>query len=215
MRRRGMIDIKYRDIIAYYESAFNQFGDTYEGVRWTKSQHNTDKRYQVMLEVIDRHSEGNVTLLDFGCGLSHLLEYIRRQNISNIEYSGLDISSVFIEESRRKFPEIEYYLADVLDKDTVLPIFDYVVMNGVFTVRPGFSRDEMKRYIESILVRMKDYARIGLAFNVMSKLVDWEREDLFHVGFDDIAEFLAKRVSRNFVIRHDYGLFEYTVYLYM
>jgi len=32
--------------------------------------------------------------------------------------------------------------------------------------------------------------KIGLGFNVMSKHVDWEREDLFHWGFDEVAAFL-------------------------
>ncbi len=48
----------------------------------------------------------------------------------------------------------------------------------------------------------------------MSKYLDWERDDLFHLGFDDMASFLDSDISRHFVIRHDYELFEYTVYVY-
>jgi len=48
----------------------------------------------------------------------------------------------------------------------------------------------------------------------MSKQVDWEVETLFHVPLDDISKFLSKKITRNFVIRNDYGLHEYTVYLY-
>ncbi|MFT6034498.1 MAG: hypothetical protein ACI9XJ_000064 [Marivirga sp.] len=54
----------------------------------------------------------------------------------------------------------------------------------------------------------------GMAFNVMSKAVDWERWDLFHLSTDVLIDFLAKEVSRNFIIRNDYGLYEYTVYIY-
>ena len=54
----------------------------------------------------------------------------------------------------------------------------------------------------------------GVAFNVMSKHVDWERDDLFHLPFDEMAGFVTRNLTRNFVIRNDYGLFEYTVYLY-
>ncbi len=53
-----------------------------------------------------------------------------------------------------------------------------------------------------------------MAFNVMSKHVDWEREDLFHLPFDTLAEFLKKELTRNFVFRNDYGLYEYTTYVY-
>jgi len=48
----------------------------------------------------------------------------------------------------------------------------------------------------------------------MSKHVDWEREDLFHLPFDVLARFLTRMVTRNFVIRNDYGLYEYTTYVY-
>jgi hypothetical protein len=48
----------------------------------------------------------------------------------------------------------------------------------------------------------------------MSRLVDWERDDLFHLPFDVMAEFVGKRLSRHFVIRHDYPAYEYTTYVY-
>ncbi len=54
----------------------------------------------------------------------------------------------------------------------------------------------------------------GVAFNVMSKDVDWEREDLFHLPLNVLSNFLTKEVTRDFIIRYDYGLYEYTTYLY-
>ena len=46
--------------------------------------------------------------LDFGCGLWHLYEYISRESLASIGYSGLDISPRFLELSRQKFPEVTY-----------------------------------------------------------------------------------------------------------
>ena len=37
---------------------------------------------------------------------------------------------------------------------------------------------------------------------------------MFHVPFELLASFLARDVSRHFLIRHDYGLYEYTAYVY-
>jgi hypothetical protein len=54
----------------------------------------------------------------------------------------------------------------------------------------------------------------GLAFNVMSKHVDWERDDLFHLPLDVLADFLTKNLTRNYIIRNDYGRYAYTVYVY-
>jgi hypothetical protein len=64
------------------------------------------------------------------------------------------------------------------------------------------------------VMRVCSLVEVGVAFNVMSKHVDWERDDLFHVPFDEIAAFLFANVTRNMVLRADYGLYEYTVYAY-
>jgi hypothetical protein len=57
-------------------------------------------------------------------------------------------------------------------------------------------------------------ARAGIAFNVMTAQADWERNDLFHLPLDRLSDFLTRELSRHFVIRNDYGLYEYTTYLY-
>ncbi len=49
-----------------------------------------------------------------------------------------------------------------------------------------------------------------MAFNVMSTLVDWQRDDLFHLSFDTMAQYVSQALSRHFVVRHDYGAYEYT-----
>jgi len=184
------------------------------GVGWTKKKEYADARYEVMLELIrpDRHC--HVTLLDFGCGASHLYEHILQHKLGNIEYSGLDLSEKFINLSKSKFPSVSYYLLDVLDGAVTLPVFDYVVFNGVFTMKCNLTSDEMFKYFQAVVSKMYDKVRIGMALNVMSKQVEWEREDLFHLPFDALASFLAKDISRNFTIRHDYGLYEYTTYVY-
>jgi hypothetical protein len=53
-----------------------------------------------------------------------------------------------------------------------------------------------------------------MAFNVMSKAVDWERDDLFHVSMDRLATLLHGLAGRRIVFRADYGLYEYTAYAY-
>jgi SAM-dependent methyltransferase len=211
-RRSGEMK-PYLNNVRCCESFLERYGDTWQGVGWTKSERDVDTRYRVMLDVI-RDDTAPVTLLDFGCGASHLYEYILRHGLDRITYEGLDLSRRFLQVSREKFPSVTYHDIDILDDAAALPDFDYVVANGVFTVRHMFSREEMVEYFESALERLYGSTRIGLAFNVMSKYVDWERDDLFHVSFDELASFLTRRLSRHFAIRHDYGLYEYTAYVY-
>lgn len=205
---------KHLDIVATCENYLERYGDNYLGVGWTKKKEYADVRYKVMLELIKPDTHGKVTLLDFGCGASHLYEYILRHGVNHITYSGLDLSEKFITLSKSKFPSVPYFRMDVVDDHASLPVFDYVVFNGVFTMKCNMVFDEMFEYMQTVVRKMFDKTRIGMAFNVMSKQVDWERDDLFHLPFDALASFLTEDITRNFVIRHDYGLYEYTAYIY-
>jgi SAM-dependent methyltransferase len=203
---------KYLSIVSHYEACLEQHGDSHLGVDWPKPD-DVPKRYRVMLDVIKPGSE-RVSVLDFGCGAAHLNEYIRAEGLENIEYAGLDLSQKFVELARRKFPENKFFCLDLLDDSASLPVFDYIVLNGVFTEKRELSFDDMLSYFKQLLPRVFVHARTGIAFNVMSKHVDWEREDLFHLPFDTLAEFLRTELTRHFVCRNDYGLYEYTTYVY-
>lgn len=209
-----MQEKKYLTIVSHYEACLERHGDTHLGMDWPKEA-DVETRYQVMLEVIKRdlHRQ-KVSLLDFGCGTAHLNEYIVRQGLENIEYAGLDLSEKFVRLALNKFPAQQFFCLDLLDEKVSLPSFDYIVLNGVFTEKRDLTFDEMFSYFKQLVMRVFQHAAIGMAFNVMSKHVDWEREDLFHLPFDTLAEFLRKDVSRNFVFRNDYGLYEYTTYVY-
>jgi hypothetical protein len=203
----------YGQLVEHYESCLRRHGDNHRGVDWPNAA-DAQTRYRVMLEVIRKHHSQAVRLLDLGCGASHLYHYILESNCDAIDYSGLDLSPKFIQLCRNKFPDRAYHCLDILDPASAIPAFDYVVMNGLFTEKRSLSFDEMWDYVQAMLERAFEIASIGMAFNVMSKHVDWEREDLFHLPFDPLAEFLTRRISRHFVIRNDYGLYEYTVYVY-
>ncbi|HWB62070.1 MAG TPA: class I SAM-dependent methyltransferase, partial [Chitinophagales bacterium] len=155
-----------------------------------------------------------VSVLDFGCGTAHLYQYILNNGYANIDYSGLDISEKFVEVAKGKYPDKNFYCADILSPESKLPQFDYVVMNGVFTEKRELSFDEMFAFFQQMLERIFDLTNKGVAFNTMSKAVDWEREDLFHLPTDLLINFLTKKLTRNFIIRNDYGLYEYTTYIY-
>jgi SAM-dependent methyltransferase len=210
---RPATEKRYAGIVRHYESCLERHGDSHLGVDWPKGE-DAETRYRVMLDLIRRPWPPRVDLLDFGCGASHLYAYIRAHGIEGIEYAGLDLSQKFIELSRRKFPTNRYICADILESATEVPDFDYIVMNGVFTEKRELSFEEMLAYFEQMMKAVFTKARIGVAFNVMSRHVDWEREDLFHLPFDILAAFLKRSLTRNFVMRSDYGLYEYTTYVY-
>jgi SAM-dependent methyltransferase len=203
---------QYHSIIRHYEDCLAQFGDSHRGVDWPNAA-DAAMRYQVMLDLV-RPSPDTSTLLDFGCGASHLYQFMLEHDIRGLQYSGLDASPAFCELSKQKYPQNDYFCVDVLAEPERLGEFDYVVMNGVFTEKRDLSFDDMFDYLRRVIALVFSKTRRGMAFNVMSKQVDWERADLFHMPIGDLTDFIAKALSRHYVVRNDYGLYEYTVYVY-
>jgi len=204
----------YLKIVSHYEDCLDKYGDTHLGVDWPNPE-DAITRYRVMLDLVPvEQTTSKVDLLDFGCGASHLYDYILANQLHHINYTGLDISEKFIHLSREKYPDTKYYCIDILNTPVQLPTFDYIVLNGVFTEKRELSHDEMWEYFRQVISKVFKITRKGIAFNVMSSHVNWERDDLFHLPMDKLASFLVKEVSRDFVIRNDYKLYEYTTYVY-
>ncbi len=191
-----------------------KYGDSFRGAGYTKSAAEATQRYGLMLGVV-REVDEPVTLLDFGCGLGHLLDYLdREQRYRHVQYTGLDLSPKYLQAAKARRPDASFVLLDVLESDQRLADFDYVIMNGVFNFRGHVTEESMLRYWQQLLSVMFKHCRRGMAFNVMSTLVDWQREDLFHLSFDTMARYVSQALSRHFVVRHDYGAYEYTTYVY-
>ena len=205
--------MSYLSIVKHYENCLAVHGDSHKGVDWPNAK-DADKRYEVMLDLL--HSTPRpVKLLDLGCGASHLFDFMMKKKSEGIEYVGLDASKDFVKLCRTKYPKNKYICSDLLKDELPGEQFDYVVINGVFTIKGGLSNAEMFDFVSSMLTKVKSLTRVGFAFNVMSKFVDWERDYLFHLSYDELADYLTKNISRKFVIRSDYGLYDYTVYVYL
>ena len=201
-----------RSIIQQSEEYLATHGDGHLGVGWP-----TDKsaltHYRTMLEVI-RKSETEVSVLDFGCGAGGLLEYIQSSHLDNIRYVGVDVSHTFLKLVRGKFPSHEFIQCNVLEDPGAIPSADYVIANGIFTQKCDLSFQDMWEYSQAVIQSLWPKASKGMAFNFMSKHVDWERSDLFHMPFDTIAQFIRENLSRHFTFRSDYGYFDFATYVY-
>lgn len=202
----------YNKIVEHYEQCFEKHGANHRGVDWP-NHHDLKKRYQVMTDLI--LLKGPCSLLDFGCGAGLLLDWIEERDLTYaVDYTGCDISEKFIAFCKQKYQENDFFQIDALKTPDLLTKYDYIIMNGVFTMKLELSQEAMWEHFTKLITIVFQKANKGVAFNLMSKQVDWERKDLFHVSLDQLALFLTKNLSRHFVIRNDYGLYEYTVYLY-
>jgi SAM-dependent methyltransferase len=203
----------YLNLAAHYRECLKKYGDRSRGMDWPRAKDN-QRRFAVMTEMFERDlaSGRPVRVLDFGCGTSHFYEYLRSAGLAKrIRYTGLDIVPESITISREKFPGNKYLCLDILASRKHLGSYDYVVINGVFTQKRGMTEREMSGFLERVLTRLHACYRKGLAFNAMS---DFKRRGSFHLDLDWAGKLFARTLTRHFVVRHDYGLYENTFYLF-
>lgn len=223
------MDSSYKKIASHYKQCFSEYGDTPQGYDWSNEK-DMQTRYITMMKVIENFGEPT-TLLDFGCGAGGFYKYIRPYTL--ISYTGIDINKEAIEAAREKYLYLEkigftynnpnFGVLDIHNEEDweafnnpkiCLENYDYIIMNGVFTVRGNLSQNEMSCFLCDTLDKLWSKCNKGIAFNLMSNLVDWKRDDLYHVSMDEICQYLVDNFSRNFIVRNDYNLYEYTIYLY-
>lgn len=207
----------YLSLAAHYRECLKKYGDRSLGMDWPRETDNL-RRFAVMAALFEQDllsSGKRIKLLDFGCGTSHFFEFLRTTGLAKrIDFMGIDIVPESIEISKRKFPGNKYLCLDILASTEALGTHDYITINGIFTQKRSMTEREMRKFLERVLARLYPCFRRGLAFNTMSDQVDFRRRGAFHIDLDWAAKMLAKKFSRHFLVRHDYGLFENTFYLF-
>lgn len=196
----------------YYDQCLAAHGDTAQGAGWP-NEADRRKRFAVMRALAPGGAMED--LCDLACGTGGFLEYLVAAGAAPRRYLGLDLSPAAVAAAQAKHGPERFVLHDILrDPLPAAAPFDYVVANGLFTVKAGLSHAEMWRFMEAAVARMWAMARRGIAFNVMSTVVDWQRADLFHASADALLEMLHAMAGRQVVLRADYGLYEYSAYVY-
>ena len=214
------MDDAMKKIIRHYENCFKVHGNNHKGVDWP-NKIDAEKRYSVMLQSImwngrPVENQRKIKILDYGCGLGHFLEFLKgTDNWGNIDYTGCDASEIMISECRQNYPQFaEKFFTSTIDASSITNEYDYIICNGVFTEKREYTNQEMWHFMQSIMRELSKKARYGIAFNVMSEHVDWIREDLYYLSQDKLTQFICQNISRKYIIRSDYGLYEYTIYVY-
>jgi SAM-dependent methyltransferase len=194
-----------------YAAALAAKGLSPAGVLWPNAA-DLAARFEVLLGPIDftRYSSvARVRILDLGCGPGFLPDYLAENDLlDSVEYTGVDIFKATISHAQHRWPGYHFELRDVRDRPFTADAFDFCVICGAFTGRFNTSYKDMEAMVRDTLTAIWPSVRIGMSFNVMSKHVDWERDDLFHWPLDDIMAFCKGKLSRHVSLRLDYGLWE-------
>ena len=194
----------------HYEDTLGKYGDTPQGVNWADAE-SQFLRFQILSEVDDLNRK---KIHDVGCGLAHFADFLARKG-TNCEYVGSDISPLMIEKAKRRLPHAQLHVADILDDVTQdWMTADYLFASGVFYVKGTNPRSTWRQFVEEMLIRMFSLTKKGIAFNMLTAHVDYEESNLFYLSPAKALDWCVRNLGRHVVLRHDYPLWEYTMYVY-
>ena len=149
-------------IIEHYINRVKDFNmPEYQILDW-ESKEAQELRFKTLIEHFNIESS---VLLDVGCGLGSLAEYIDSQNI-NLYYIGIDIMPEMIERAKAKtFKNInpQFMTLDFFGNSNIEKEFDYIYSSGIFNLNLGNNDKFLKDAIKLFLIA----ARKGVCFNLL------------------------------------------------
>lgn len=200
----------FLELRQHYAHLLTQHGQTPQAVQYSDLA-SLEARMRILCEVGDMTT---AKVLDFGCGYGQLLDHLLRNGFRG-SYVGYDICPEMIQAAASRHSNARFEIRDIFTNSPE-ESFDYVIINGVFNnLFPdnlGFISDTLR-----ILYRQTNRA---LAFNLMSRYVDYYDDNLYYADPEEIFAFCKTNLSPCVTLRHDYCVkpdvlpFEFAIYIH-
>jgi len=150
---------KLKAIKQYYVKNIENGTSDHEILGW-ESKEAQYARFAALKDNIDL--EG-LKLLDVGCGLGNLLEYLSEEGVK-VSYTGVDVLPEMIERAKEKGLSGEFLCVDVFE-DNVFETssFNIVYASGIFNLNLGNNKEFLKSAIKLFMKLSTNY----ICFNLL------------------------------------------------
>jgi cyclopropane fatty-acyl-phospholipid synthase-like methyltransferase len=191
------------DVKRQYQEAFRLHGRSAAAVLCPKGRQ--ELRFAALLETCK--ADGS-SLLDFGCGLGHLCDYLTAAHI-DCDYLGIDIVDDFIASNKEKIPNRRFQ--KINDISDIEGRFDIVLASGVFNIKYLDDDEANMTYVKDLITRLFEKADRALTIDFMTSFVDFRQDRAFHPDPSAVLEFVATKLSQRFRINHSYMPYEFCI----
>ena len=189
-----------------YSDNLDRFGIDSRSVGWN-SKESQELRFRKLMEIIQTN-ENNISINELGCGYGELFKFCIEKEYPVSEYYGYDISQKMIDMAQ---DYINDHRVKLFHASRIITIADYTLTSGIFNVKFDNSLDSWEDLIKNTLIHMFTFSKKGIAFNLLTKFVDFEVPDLYYADPCYFFDFCKTHLSKKVSLLHDYDLYEWTI----
>ena len=186
-----------------YNKRFEEYGNDIKTVGWG-SEKDQFLRFDVLFRNINPTGK---RILDVGCGLGHIINYLDKKTEGKYDYTGIDIAQKLISEAKKNHDSKnrKFHNSDIF---SVEGDFDIIVMSGALSHK----RKGIMDYSFKSLKKMFEMTNEFVCVNFLSKYVDFELDKNQHYFPEDIFR-ETKKYCKKINLINDYPLYEFTIQL--
>lgn len=192
----------FSDVAAFYNTRFESLGRSIGSVGWG-SYADQSLRFEMLFRGID--VKGKV-VLDVGCGLGDLVDWLDQRTGGDFTYIGIDIAAKLLDDARKRFSSNKCHFLEGEILNLELPQVDISVLSGALTVK----MPNMYDYAKKVLLQMHNLSRNWACANFLSTYVDFELKKNQHYRPEEVFTW-ARQISSKVNLFHDYPLYEFTL----
>lgn len=200
---------------SHFSGLFEKYGNTPMGVS-SESVAHKNARYREILSCLDLQE--NFSLHDVGFGLGAFHDFLTtRLPGTNFKYSGSEVTPEYVDAIRKSIPGGLFFHRNLADGEAIHSVdeeYDFVILSGVFHQIQNTNIIEWEKYMEAILSNSFSLTKKIMVFNLVSPFVEWTNPGVYYADLSKVLNFIQGSLSRFFVVRHNYALFEFTVAVY-
>ena len=147
----------------------------------------------------------------FGGWFSPVALHVDRASVDSpdgVRYTGIDLVPSLVDKARELPAGVDFRTCDIL-AGGLAERFDYFVLSGAL----NYKVEDNMSLTRDMLGAMFELAGEGVAVNFLTSYVNYEHPRNFHHSPEAVFG-LARSMTRWVTIRHDYPLWEFTLFMY-
>ncbi len=195
-------------IARHYGERVKSFGTTAKAAGW-RDMETQYLRFSQLFKLFE-NDRNPFSLNDLGCGYGALLQAIPEYLASRVtRYTGYDLSQEMIDTACKNLENdgrCHFVCCGRIERDA-----DYTVASGIFNHHFNAPRTAWKEHVFDTISHMYEVSAKGIAFNMMSKYVDYEEDYIYYDDPAEMLQFCLVNFGRQVILLHDYPLYEFTI----